>query len=506
MTTNRQAIRNSWQKQIYVTGPLVTGDQSVPCGDPLIADGFSGSAYNGNGFDRTITSAYSLFTYSTPLIGGTHWQGIGYAYTPLVPGIGVDVNVRGDRNSTDLGYDCNSIINNNTPPRPNAVTLQTTGKVSMGDITAPISYDPTIATSFSLLGNPYPCPIDFALLSNDPTADNSGNTNNKLIYQKLWTKNPKISPYTTWSQGIVTNTVTNEPNSSYNGTNGSIIASGQSFLVQTQTTSSNPQIVGNLYFRESYKKPTAVIPDLSFFAIANNKHIRVGLKTAGNKHLDEVVVRLNDAGTKSYNDDWDAQRLNALEDASPKLMTLKGKYELAIATRPDSLLADTAQLGVSNMQKGAYRLSFSEYEAMATEYTILLRDKYLGVAQDVAATADYNFNITADTGSMGNNRFELVFAKKGTTTVTTETVVAKQQPLTIYPNPVSDKLTINGLVANKTFTASIFTVLGKKVLANAATVSGNGATMAVKGLASGVYLLELVSKDGERKMARFVKK
>ncbi len=76
--------------------------------------------------------------------------------------------------------------------------------------------------------------------------------------------------------------------------------------------------------------------------------------------------------------------------------------------------------------------------------------------------------------------------------------------LTTFPNPAKDVLTIGGIGVGKSYNAIIISVLGKQV-STSVVVGGNGTGINVKNLTAGVYLLELVGKDGDRQTTRFVK-
>ena len=77
----------------------------------------------------------------------------------------------------------------------------------------------------------------------------------------------------------------------------------------------------------------------------------------------------------------------------------------------DSSFSDTATLGVSSIANGIYRLGLSDFEGIDTSRTMTLIDQFLSISQDMRRNPTYNFNITADSGSEGNNRFKIVFGK-----------------------------------------------------------------------------------------------
>ena len=76
--------------------------------------------------------------------------------------------------------------------------------------------------------------------------------------------------------------------------------------------------------------------------------------------------------------------------------------------------------------------------------------------------------------------------------------------LTIYPNPAKDILSIRGIATGESFTASIVSVQGKKV-STSLSISDANASLGVKNLSAGMYLLELLGKDGDKQTIRFVK-
>ena len=506
------SIFNNWQKQIYISGPsranLISNPNSsgtypsgTVCGTSLTAaPGYPSSPYNANYFDENYNENPSMCTYSNMLVNGSNYVTIPTTTNSTQPGLGYLVGVRGDRTDNTPQRYCGNQLLTNFAGNPDAVTLQTVGGVSTGDVTVNLP-QPNLNTStynFNLMGNPYPCQISIDALY----SHNSG-----TIYAAMWTICPgyfyNTGTYSTYSNGTITNITAGSGYTSYNAGanpnyNAFLIASGQGFLVQEKKGCTATSIT----FKESDKRSSTNVPSDAFFSVNDNsKLVRVGLRTNSNLPLDEVVVRLNSKGAKDYVSGWDAQSLNT---GNQVITTLKDKMAFAIATHPDNVDTDTAQLGISSTEMGIFSLNFSDFDGMSGSYDILLRDKYLGVLHDVVANPTYSFNLTANTLSKGNNRFDLVFTKKGTiATIASESVTAAQK-MTAYPNPAKDVLTIGGIGIGKSYTATIVTVLGKQV-STSQIVGGIGVGVNVKNLAAGVYLLELVGKKGEKQTIRFVK-
>ena len=373
-----ESIRNAWQQQVFITG---AGTGGTPCGNTALSDGATGSSYNSNGFDVTQTNTPSMFTYNATKVNGSRYVSVANTdYTNLSPGKGYCINIRGNRNSGDVN--CAKQLESATPTSPEAVTLSATGTVTTGNVSTALNNP--VTHPYTLLANPYPCQISFS-------AFKSSNSN---IYNNMWTYSPfGNGNYTTYSSGIITNGTTG-----FDNTNGNYIASGQAFFVQANTT-------GNVTFQESHKT-NGTIPNAQYFGTTNNKLIRVGLKSnADSSLLDEIVVRFDNNGTKGYNPSCDAASFNS---GNQVLVSLKEGERLAIASYPDSVSADTLQLGIRSVSTGIFQLIFSGLEEIDSSKTITLRDKYLGVNQEIRNNQSYSFSITSDTNSYGNSRFDII--------------------------------------------------------------------------------------------------
>ena len=372
------SVRNSWQQQIYVSG---SGTGGTPCGTTS-GDGGTTDKYNSNGFDATQNNSPTIYNYNATLVNGSRYVGIANTEsTNLTPGTGYTVNIRGNRNSGSVT--CANQLETSTPTAPEAVTLSATGTVTTGDLTVSL-YD-TTQSKFTLLANPYPCQISFSAFH----TDNSTNT-----YNNMWTYSPfGNNNYTTYSNGVIANGATG-----FDNTSGNYIASGQAFFVQATQAGS----AGTVTFHESHKTSGA-IPNTQYFGNTVNPLLRIGLKsTTDNSLLDEVVVRYNRNGSNSYIPDWDA---SSLSNATQTLVSLKGSKRLAIATHPEVVDIDATQLGINSSTIGKYRLSFSDYQDLDISQSITLVDKYLNTTQDIRTNQVYDFNVTSDAATMGNNRF-----------------------------------------------------------------------------------------------------
>ena len=388
-----QTIRNAWQQQIFITG---NGTGGVPCGSTN-GDGGLTDKYNSNGFDRTVMNTPSMFVYDNTPVGGTHWTSITNPDTTLLnPGKGYKINIRGDRNSTAVS--CQNQLNSTSATPPAPVTLSSSGTVQTGRTV--VYLNTPNSNPYTLIANPYPCPISFTALLD---------SNSSQINAKTWTYSPfGNGSYTTFipAIGAIPAAITN-PTSGYDNISGDYIASGQAFFVEAANQSATSDSV---IFTEVHKVSGATIPNTNLFGTTSFPMMRVGLSTNEGSSIDEVLIRFDSMGSKKYDAKLDAVSFGG---GIASITTLKQGMGLSIATRPANYAADTVQLGINSTSSGIYSLTFSNFDGLTKASRILLRDKFLSINQDIRLNPVYNFNITTDTLSQGNNRFEIVFYNSG---------------------------------------------------------------------------------------------
>ncbi len=375
------SFRNSWQQQIYITGNGLGG---LTCGNTF-GNGDSTDKYNSNGFDKTQNNTPSLFTYNAFPINGSRWVSIyNTDSSALLAGIGYKVNIRGNRN---LGSSCENQLNQLFPNNPNAVTLSATGILNLGDIS--VQLNDTSLQKYTLVANPYPSQISFAAFQ----------STNSLITNKFWSYSPfGNGNYSTCCQGVYVNQA-----KGYNSLSGDLLTSGQAFFVEANGN-------GNVVFNESIKVDNP-IPNTQYFGITSDKILRISLlsdtviNTVSETLLDEIILRFNKFGTKEYNINWDAISFNC---GNQVLTSIKDSKSLSIATYSDSNISDTAKIAVQSNSVGSFILSFSSYIDTNAISSAILNDKFLKTTYNISSDNQYPFNITNDTLSKGNNRFEVI--------------------------------------------------------------------------------------------------
>ena len=449
-----QSLASAWQQQIHITGPGTGGSMCTNYTN-------AGSMLkHSNGFDVTQTQNPSFYTYDAladnfiPNTSGTN------AYM-LTPGVGYMALVRGDRNDPVNGGCALLAADDQAANIATDVTLVAKGIVGQGTITK------ILFPGYNLVGNPYPCELEFADFVLD--AANSG-----LIENKYWTYYPTNSNYTfsTYSAGTSINDATPQ------------IANGQSFLLHNTGNAT-----ATITFKESHK---STIADNGNFKTTQawKERIRIGLLNQQGLRQDEVVIRFGDdtAITKSLNN-YDAASLNG---GQQWIKTLKDTNALAIQTLPLGYDRDTVAIALHAQYAGTYQFDFSEYQGLVNQEVYLL-DQEESLLQNVKALPNYTFALRANT--ITNTRFKLLFNSR-----TASVAALSAAYLNCYPNPTNDFITLDGNgLTQGVCKIKISSITGVEVLqTNTMYLKGAGIKISLKDFATGMYVVELTQDNGFR--------
>ena len=349
---------------------------------------------SGTGFDAGA-STNTIQTYTETLSPEIYsYVGIPSLTTTLSPGVGFIVFYRGDRN--------NPLSISNTSPEN--VTLAYQGTVNQGPITvSSLKYTPYSSyvypsTSFirsdglNLVGNPYPCTINFAQI---PVSDRL--TINNTVY----VGNVLSSGFSGIVNGV-----------SYNG-GSSIIQPGQSFFVQAFVDNSS------ITFRESSKYSGGLQPMRLLSAPGSGKNntvssvselpkiIRINLQDA--LKIDETLITFKEGNKRTYDIKEDASYMGG---SSVSLSTLADNGgQLLYNALPPIKEIDTIKLNVNASATKSVKLNFTDFAA-AGYYQVYLKDNYLKKVVDVKLNPTYAFDINrTDAQTFGSERFVLLFKK-----------------------------------------------------------------------------------------------
>lgn len=406
------SFRNSWQKQIYITGK---GNGGSVCGSSF-GNGGATDTYNCNGFDKTNTNAASIFSYEAALTNNSHWQSISHTDSLIKLGLGYRVNIRGDRT---LG-NCNNQLNSTNPTSPTDVTLSATGSIGMGNIT--VALNNSTQHIYTLLANPYPSPISFS-------AFRASNSN--TIQNKCWTYSPNGNGnYTTYFNGIATNAATGYSNTSIDN-----LSSGQAFFVENANSST-------VVFQESHKTSNTPL-DNQYFGNSQVKYFKLRLKNTSNEMLDEIAIQFTNNGSNVYNASTDAI---SFSNAPQTLSCIKSGKQLAIASYQLNQSTHTIPLKVKSSTIDSFFFTISYWKNIDSNITIKLIDHYLGKETILNTQKSIPFSISNDTATQGSNRFEL-FVQQPTLLsnnfIKAQATFLKNQILLQWNKPLIDNYTIS---------------------------------------------------------------
>ncbi len=312
---------------------------------------------------------------------------------------------RGNKASAPLGVET-------TPGyTPVTVTTTTTATLNQGQVIAHDWYTPAsvnlgwtnvtangVVRGFNLVGNPYASSIDWEQYNiTTPTSGIYANNVGSTIYEL----NPATNNYDSYQVG---GAFTN------NGTR--TIVSGQAFFVQA-TNSTNPQLI----FNESAKTNTqntglnlfmATRADVASLNNATvNPHLRLQM-AMDSINTDDAYIGFDAAASDQYVFNEDAPYKPGNGKISFATIS-SDSVVLAIDKLPFPKLVQTViRLKVNATAYGAYKLNMTELAAIPQLYEVWLMDRFNKDSLDMRHNATYAFDITTDTNSYGNHRFQLV--------------------------------------------------------------------------------------------------
>lgn len=393
VTTSASATLTTGQEGLSIWGNWQNAGASISQNIGTLITGGTAA----DGFD-TQTANASLFTYNDAtlkFVGHTSANGKNTKYTPLKAGVAYYMFVYGDRQ--------NSV--GSTNPRP--TVLSATGTLLTGDQVynnASAIALTNVTNRFTLLGNPYAAPIDWALLPKT----NLANT--------YWGWDPNLSS----AGGYVTVTTTGTATliAPFSGTVGlnQYIQPGQGFFVKT--TAASPVLT----IREQDK-----VSNFNANAFRGNGNasnniplIAVNLlyNTSGNSILADGVLAAFDPAFSNQGGSEDASKING----NAEVIAIKNGSELfSIDGRPMPQDKDTLFLNATKLTRPQYTLQIFALQMEGSNVVPVLEDTYLNTAKDLSMTDTNRIAFTvipSDAASFKADRFRIVFRQLSVLPVT----------------------------------------------------------------------------------------
>ena len=362
---------------------------------------------------------------------------------PLVPGRGYSVYFPGTSKPDFVGTLGNG-------------DLTMTGLTKTGGFTGPAQ-----KSGWHLLGNPYPAPIDWDLVSVP-----AGMSSSVSVYQTTGGINGQ---YLTRANGMGT-----LPDG--------LIAMGQGIFVRVLTATPVNFTFTNAQRVTTYANPAHYRP-----AADPRPALTLALRAAGAGEADEAVVYFQEGATSGLDGVHDGEK-PAHNDGLPTLVSLTpDAAELAVNGLPEQLLetGTVVELLVDLPAGGRYELTAPRLVSLPAHVAPLLLDRLTGTHYDLRMQPMISF--TADRAGETRGRFALVFGPANGPMGT-----ASSAALTAWPNPAHGTLhvSLSGTVARLT----LHDALGRPVLRQGLMAADEVHALDVRHLKPGVYFL---SVEGE---------
>ncbi|MFI5137487.1 MAG: YDG domain-containing protein [Sphingobacteriales bacterium] len=309
---------------------------------------------------------------------------------------------------------------------PENVTLTSEGYMNQGTYTFKDWYAPALTTigysvtagnaavrGFNMIGNPYPCAIDWCTAYAPSAGTGITRTN---VNPTIWEYDPVANHYWTYQ-------ATSSGGGTATGNASRYIMSGQGFFVQANLASPALTIyeTAKVVLQQNNGVGTGAVPALAQLtgsgllmskALVQNvvpQSLRLKL-VVDSINYDETYIGFNAAASLNYNGDEDAQYIAGSSPPESLSSFSSDNIKLSINNLPlPKQTAQVVRLHVGGTANGTYTLQRTALEAIPKIYEIWLMDKYKKDSLDIRNNTTYKFNINlSDTGSYGNNRFNLI--------------------------------------------------------------------------------------------------
>jgi hypothetical protein len=450
------------------TGTLITGNKQ----------GTAATA-NANGYDfwtAIATAGASICSY-TQGSGQGVWTSMSGTRAPNAFGNNQAylLYIRGPRSS---------VYSTGTASAP--TTLSASGTVKQGNFN--ITINPN--TGFTLIGNPYPSPLDFDKIYNNPG-------NSAVIKRQFWVwdaslgdgGNYKLIKY---MNGQYLDMPAGTP------TTLTSVQSGQGFFVEALTTAG-----GILAIREDDKTLVPPMPLNVLLGTDRSQKLTIGLlqsTTDGGMVLADGVVSVMDKRYSLAPADADDAMKPVASDS--RLGIVRGHSILMLDARSPLVGPDTTRLQTSGLLKGSYQLRIRGENMWLPGRKAWLRDdlrdemiplKLDGNAETIA------FRIE-DTASSRKDRFSIIIMPAAAVMVQRPTV-EENMSVRVYPNPVSERYFNMQFINMPAGSYSLQLMTDQGQLAFQRELMHDGGNVSLKidigfRIVSGIYHLRLL-KDGD---------
>jgi hypothetical protein len=440
---------------------------SAPISNATVASLTTGSftpvvnpAYNTSATPAAVTAFPTVYGYDQArLTTATNnladfdkgWFSPASLSTPLTVGQGYTVNLAANQTWNFVGT-------------PNNGTVTQTLARNSGATAA--------ASGLQLVGNPYPSPLDWGLVSpaDRPNLD-------AVIYQ--FTSNDPANPYT-GTYGFYQGGF---------GTISPVLPLGQAFFVRV----SAGQTSGTLSLRNSHR-PTSYTSPTYHRTAETRPVVHLTLQGAGKPLTDDAFVYFEAGATNGLDAQYDGEKL-----PNPSGLNLSSSLSATLrlcvnGLEPLTTTQRVVPLAVGVPAVGSYTLNAAELLNLSTT-PVYLRDLQTGAVVDLARQPSYNF-VVSNAAALIGGRFELVFSPQGALATAPAALAAQ---VGLYPNPATSVAFVElpAVLGRQAVEAGLVDALGRVVRTQQLPAQGAAShRFDLTGLATGVYTLHLRTSAG----------
>jgi len=337
---------------------------------------------------------------------------------------------------------------------PSYVTIQAQGTLNVADASFVVT-----AAKPNIIANPFAAPISLnAVLSANPTGYSS----------TIGYYNPTLG-----STGVSSKAGgygTGTPSSA------DIIIPPMGSFVITSTT-------GTSFTVPATAINTSSTPTPGVLGMENNT-IALNISGADSVFYDAFTLRLDANATGATGDKYDFYKMANQNVDLYSIST--DNQQLAYDNRAVGTTEQIIPLGI----RSGVLQNFTINAVNNTSVSAVLKDNLLHTETTLSGNTNYNFSITTDSATQGNNRFQIVLNAKPTVAIAVNT----SSNITIFPNPTSDYIMVQLPTGTASYTISVTDVAGSK-LQDLVGGAGSLVKIPVKQYSNGYYIVTV--SDGK---------
>jgi len=449
--TNRRAFR-FWAHPFSISIPLSQIEKWID---------ITGSGGSIDGFTTTSTNNPSCEWYNPMTGNSSHISDPGWNWFTSTNGIGsnafkpkegINLFIRGEKGQ---GL---SVCSTCYTPSPVTITME--GPVNQGTIIDTMIKG--IHSAYNQIGNPYPSPVDIGTVINN--AKTGGSILGSAFY--VW------NPYLAYAGAFEAKTISATPY---------YLEAYCSFQVQTTAGGKT------LTFNESNKSAI----DSESLLREEDLYVSLFVYDGSYNTWDKFYLSFNNQATDAL-DDYDAGKPVNPDLNFYSLSTDSEKLNIDARPYTDGKIIP---LGFTTSHQQQYIIRTENINAPAGGQ-LYLHDKYLKEYTALHQGTEYRFDITNDIASQGDNRFELGLGNlpdNGNAGQSNADGIS----MLVTPNPANADATVTYVIpGTENASIRVTDVSGAVVMSMEVGAQKNGTvSLNVANLASGVYMVELVSGD-----------